>query len=64
LNCRYSPKFVKEYVEESKPMFSVGEYWDSCEYTDGTLNYNQGEKNIQYSVLVIVVSKEIAELAM
>ncbi|KAJ3706802.1 hypothetical protein LUZ61_010507 [Rhynchospora tenuis] len=39
----YSPEFVKEYIEESKPMFSVGEYWDSCEYspTDNSLNYNQ-----------------------
>ncbi|KAJ4759323.1 Alpha-amylase [Rhynchospora pubera] len=39
----YSPEFVKEYVEKSKPMFSVGEYWDNCEYspTDSSLNYNQ-----------------------
>ncbi|KAJ3680459.1 hypothetical protein LUZ60_016737 [Juncus effusus] len=38
----YDAKFVKEYIEESKPKFSVGEYWDSCEY-DAThcLNYNQ-----------------------
>ncbi|XP_078163645.1 alpha-amylase-like 2 isoform X1 [Carex rostrata] len=39
----YSPKYVKEYIEGSKPMFSVGEYWDNCEYspTDCSLNYNQ-----------------------
>uniref|UniRef100_A0A0D9W2F2 Alpha-amylase n=1 Tax=Leersia perrieri TaxID=77586 RepID=A0A0D9W2F2_9ORYZ len=39
----YAAKFVKEYVEESKPLFAVGEYWDSCEYSphDGRLNYNQ-----------------------
>ena len=41
---RYNPKFVKEYVEESKPVFSVGEYWDSCNYVapDSRLDYNQG----------------------
>ncbi|XP_009411975.2 probable alpha-amylase 2 [Musa acuminata AAA Group] len=39
----YDPKFVKEYVEESKPVFSVGEYWDSCNYSapDSRLDYNQ-----------------------
>ncbi|URD97910.1 Alpha-amylase C-terminal beta-sheet domain [Musa troglodytarum] len=39
----YDPKFVKEYVEESKPVFSVGEYWDSCNYAgpDYRLDYNQ-----------------------
>ncbi|KAK8945629.1 putative alpha-amylase 2 [Platanthera guangdongensis] len=29
---RYDAKFVKMYVEQSKPIFSVGEYWDSCSY--------------------------------
>lgn len=40
----YSPKFVKEYVEQSKPIFSVGEFWDSCNYPAPThrLDYNQG----------------------
>ncbi|XP_039003264.1 probable alpha-amylase 2 [Hibiscus syriacus] len=28
----YSAKYVKEYIEEAKPIFSVGEYWDSCNY--------------------------------
>ncbi|XP_072987661.1 probable alpha-amylase 2 [Typha latifolia] len=39
----YSAKFVKEYVEESKPIFSVGEYWDSCKYSppEHRLDYNQ-----------------------
>ncbi|KAG1355375.1 Alpha-amylase [Cocos nucifera] len=39
----YAPKFVKEYVEESKPIFSVGEYWDTCNYCppDYRLDYNQ-----------------------
>uniref|UniRef100_A0A1D1ZBR2 Alpha-amylase n=1 Tax=Anthurium amnicola TaxID=1678845 RepID=A0A1D1ZBR2_9ARAE len=39
----YAPKFIKEYVEESKPIFSVGEYWDSCNYTPPSyrLDYNQ-----------------------
>ncbi|XP_062225534.1 probable alpha-amylase 2 isoform X2 [Phragmites australis] len=39
----YAAKFVKEYIEESKPRFAVGEYWDNCEYSppDYRLNYNQ-----------------------
>jgi hypothetical protein len=23
------------------PEMAFGEYWDTCEYTDGVLNYNQ-----------------------
>lgn len=38
----YSPKFVKEYIEGAKPIFSVGEYWDSCNYRGSYLEYNQG----------------------
>ncbi|MQM00326.1 hypothetical protein Taro_033056, partial [Colocasia esculenta] len=26
---------------ETKPIFSVGEYWDSCNYSSGRLDYNQ-----------------------
>ncbi|MQM09744.1 hypothetical protein Taro_042619, partial [Colocasia esculenta] len=39
----YAPKFIKEYVEESRPIFSVGEYWDSCNYSapNNRLDYNQ-----------------------
>ncbi|KAJ0969825.1 hypothetical protein J5N97_022702 [Dioscorea zingiberensis] len=39
----YGAKFVKVYVEESKPLFSIGEYWDSCSYSPPTfrLDYNQ-----------------------
>ncbi|KAF2324746.1 hypothetical protein GH714_016604 [Hevea brasiliensis] len=37
----YSPKYVKEYIEGAKPIFSVGEYWDSCNYSGFYLEYNQ-----------------------
>uniref|UniRef100_A0A0C9RI29 Alpha-amylase n=1 Tax=Wollemia nobilis TaxID=56998 RepID=A0A0C9RI29_9CONI len=38
----FAAKFVKEYIEASNPMFSVGEYWDSCNYTPSyNLDYNQ-----------------------
>ncbi|KAM7252891.1 hypothetical protein ACFE04_025509 [Oxalis oulophora] len=37
----YAAKYVKGYIEGAKPMFSVGEYWDSCNYTDTVLDYNQ-----------------------
>ncbi|KAJ6956777.1 alpha-amylase 2 [Populus alba x Populus x berolinensis] len=39
----YSPKYVKEYIEGAKPIFSVGEYWDSCNYNGHFLEYNQGQ---------------------
>ena len=38
----YSAKYVKEYIEGAKPIFSVGEYWDSCNYNGYGLDYNQG----------------------
>ncbi|KAH0456337.1 hypothetical protein IEQ34_014244 [Dendrobium chrysotoxum] len=38
----YDANFVKEYVKQSKPIFSVGEYWDSCSYSSASqLDYNQ-----------------------
>ncbi|KAI3855943.1 hypothetical protein MKW92_021829 [Papaver armeniacum] len=37
----YAPKFAKEYIQEAKPIFSVGEYWDSCSYNGCGLEYNQ-----------------------
>lgn len=38
----YDAKFVKMYVEQSKPIFSIVEYWDSCSYNSSNqLDYNQ-----------------------
>lgn len=37
----YSGDFVKEYLDATVPEMAFGEYWDTCEYTDGVLNYNQ-----------------------
>lgn len=37
----YSAKYVNEYIEGAKPIFSVGEYWDSCNYNGSFLEYNQ-----------------------
>ncbi|CAI9116997.1 OLC1v1018307C4 [Oldenlandia corymbosa var. corymbosa] len=37
----YAPKYVKEYIEGARPIFSVGEYWDSCKYNGSYLDYNQ-----------------------
>eukprot|EP00884_Botryococcus_braunii_P017321 jgi/Botrbrau1/4272/Bobra.0390s0012.1 len=28
----YAPSYVLEYIENTQPTFSVGEYWDDCEY--------------------------------
>jgi len=33
--------FAKQYINETTPEMAFGEYWDSCDYTDGVLNYNQ-----------------------
>lgn len=38
----YSAEYVREYIEGAKPIFSVGEYWDSCNYNGDYLDYNQG----------------------
>ncbi|KAL1542853.1 putative alpha-amylase 2 [Salvia divinorum] len=38
----YSPQYVKEYIEGAKPIFSIGEHWDSCNYKGTHLEYNQG----------------------
>jgi hypothetical protein len=45
---------VKEYIEEAKPLFAVGEYWDSCEYspTDNRLSFNQGKRFVIASILI------------
>lgn len=40
--CSYSAQYVKEYIGAAKPLFSVGECWDSCNYNGHGLDYNQG----------------------
>lgn len=37
----YPGQYCKMYVDETVPEMAFGEYWDSCDYTDGVLNYNQ-----------------------
>lgn len=37
----YLGQYCKTYIDETVPAMAFGEYWDSCEYTDGVLNYNQ-----------------------
>ena len=39
---------MKEYIEAAKPMFSIGEYWDSCNYNGHDLDYNQGNMMMHY----------------
>jgi hypothetical protein len=39
--CAAGGEFVKEYLDATVPQLAFGEYWDTCEYTDGVLNYNQ-----------------------
>ncbi|MED6216523.1 hypothetical protein PIB30_008508 [Stylosanthes scabra] len=39
----FSGTYVKEYIEASNPVFSIGEYWDSLAYEHGTLCYNQDD---------------------
>lgn len=37
----YAGEAVREYINATVPLMAFGEYWDTCEYTDGVLNYNQ-----------------------
>ncbi|GFR49731.1 hypothetical protein Agub_g11888 [Astrephomene gubernaculifera] len=37
----YPGTYCKQYIDETVPAMAFGEYWDSCDYTDGVLNYNQ-----------------------
>ncbi|GMH44738.1 hypothetical protein BSKO_12690 [Bryopsis sp. KO-2023] len=37
----YSGEFLKQYIDATVPQMAIGEYWDTCEYTNGVLNYNQ-----------------------
>jgi alpha-amylase len=37
----YSGEFVRAYVDATVPDLAVGEFWDTCGYTDGVLDYNQ-----------------------
>ena len=32
---------MREYLDATVPEMAFGEFWDTCEYTDGVLNYNQ-----------------------
>ncbi len=32
---------MKEYLDATVPEMAFGEFWDTCEYADGVLNYNQ-----------------------
>ena len=40
----YAGDFVREYVDATVPALAVGEYWDTCGYTDGVLDYNQARR--------------------
>ncbi len=37
----YDGKYCAEYVNSTVPELAFGEYWDTCSYQDGVLNYNQ-----------------------
>lgn len=37
----YNGQYAKIYIDATVPEMAIGEYWDTCDYTDGVLNYNQ-----------------------
>lgn len=39
--ARAAGKFTRQYIDSTVPAMAFGEFWDTCEYTDGVLNYNQ-----------------------
>lgn len=53
----YLAKYVKEYIEGAKPLFSVGEYWDSCNYNGYGLDYNQGNGLDLFFIFEIIHKK-------
>lgn len=56
----YSEKYVKEYIEGAKPLLSVGEYWDSCNYNGQGLDYNQGIMlHLEHDISVSIGFKNI-----
>ena len=34
-------EFTREYIDATVPELAFGEFWDTCEYSDGVLAYNQ-----------------------
>lgn len=52
---------MKEYIGAAKPLFSVGECWDSCNYNGHGLDYNQGFVALNcltsdFSSMIVVLS--------
>ena len=45
-------QFIQEYVNATVPYMAFGEFWDTCEYTDGVLNYNQDGSSATHCELV------------
>lgn len=43
---------LKSYIDDTVPAMAFGEFWDSCEYTDGVLNYNQDAHRWGFGVQV------------
>jgi alpha-amylase len=42
--CASGGHFIEEYIlalKEHAPELAFGEYWDTCAYTNGVLNYDQ-----------------------
>lgn len=37
----YGGEFTRKYIDATVPLMAFGEYWDSCNYTGGVLDYNQ-----------------------
>ena len=37
----YNGVYSGEYVEATRPFLAFGEFWDTCSYTDGILEYDQ-----------------------
>ena len=37
----YAGSYAREYIDSTVPALAFGEFWDTCGYTDGVLDYNQ-----------------------
>ncbi|CAD7698103.1 unnamed protein product [Ostreobium quekettii] len=39
----YPGTYLRQYIDNTVPELAIGEFWDTCEYTDSVLNYNQDQ---------------------
>lgn len=61
--ARAAGKFTRQYIDNTVPAMAFGEFWDTCDYTDGVLNYNQDtHRQVGLSLNVLVSLNEARDM--